>query len=361
MLTPFLAASLLRGRVPWPAAVKNSPLNPSLTTLQAAAPASLPAVRLSYALSTLPPDDGFALLQAAARAAGDVWIADFVLPERNLCLPACWAVRLLPGLSPLLPLGPWRASAAAASAFFRNGALFGMARRAGLRTCEEISLCGMAASLVRFHTPASPPAATPPPIATADPHIKQALRRELRALRRDLDAEKRAQAARLAQNRVLALPVWRQARAVALYIALKEEMDTGLLLQCAWDEGKEVFLPRVRPDEPGVMDFVRCAGPDDLAPGAFNLLEPLPSLPGLRADDPRFTPTLMVLPGVGFDRSGYRLGFGGGYYDRFLASAPSSLLRLALCHHCQLLPNLPVAPWDQRVNCICTDKETLWP
>ena len=124
MLTPFLAAPLLRARVPWPTPALDGPLNPSREELEAAAPASLPAVRLAYALSTMPHDEGQALLRAAARAARDIWIADFVLPERNLCLPSCWGVRLLPGLSPLLPLGPWRATSRAVREFFRNGALF---------------------------------------------------------------------------------------------------------------------------------------------------------------------------------------------------------------------------------------------
>ena len=362
MLTPFLAATALRHRVPWPAFLRHSPLNPPLQTLKAADPGSLPAVRLSYVLSTLPADAALALLQAAARAAHDVWIADFVLPERNLCLPACWAVRLLPGLSPLLRLGPWREPAAAAAVFFRDGALFGLTRRAGLQTCEEIPLCGMAASLARFRGASPPPPRSLSGITDAgnDAAARQALRQEVRSLRRALAPEARARAAYLAQNRVLDLPVWQRARAVALYMALREETDTSLLLHNAWDTGKTVFLPRVRPGESGVMDFVRCAGPADLAPGAFNLREPRPDLPGLAAGDPRFAPSLMVLPGVGFDRSGHRLGFGGGYYDRFLASAPPSLARLGLCFHCQLLPRLPAAPWDQRVACICTEKETVW-
>lgn len=355
MLTPFLAAPLLRARVPWPTPALDGPLNPSREELEAAAPVSLPAVRLAYALSTMPHDEGQALLRAAARAARDIWIADFVLPERNLCLPSCWGVRLLPGLSPLLPLGPWRATSRAVREFFRNGALFGVARRAGLETRAETPLCGMAASLAHFR-----PVAQEREAAAAAPEIKRTLRRELRARRASLSPEKRTHAAALAQARVLSLPAWRDAPAVALYVALYEEMGTGMLLQSAWEEGKAVFLPRVRPDEPGVMDFVRCMGSDDLAPGTFNLLEPLPSLPGLAADDPRFTPTLMVLPGVGFDRRGYRLGFGGGYYDRFLAVASPSLLRIALCYDCQLVPSLPSSPWDQRAACICTDKETLW-
>lgn len=359
MLTPFVAASLLRRRVPWPDAVASVVLNPSLEELEKAAPASLPAVRLSYVLSTLPQEAGLALLRAAARAAREVWVADFVLPERNLCLPACWGVRLLPGLSPLLRLGRWRASAVAAAEFFRKGALFGLARRAGLQTDEEIPLCGMAASLVRL-SPLPQPTAARPAIATSDPQIKEVLRSELRSLRRGISDEIRSRAAQAAQMRVQALPAWQEAHAVALYMALKEEVDTGLLLRHAWESGKAVFLPRVRPHEPGCMDFVRCSGPEDLVPGAFHLLEPRPDLPGLEADNPRFTATLMVIPGVGFARSGYRLGFGGGYYDRFLTKASPSLLRLGLCYQCQLLAHLPAAPWDQRMNCICTDKETLW-
>ena len=63
MLTPFLAASRLRARVPWPESAQQGPINPSPAELEAAEPTSLPAVRLSYVLSTLPPDEGLALMQ----------------------------------------------------------------------------------------------------------------------------------------------------------------------------------------------------------------------------------------------------------------------------------------------------------
>lgn len=210
--------------------------------------------------------------------------------------------------------------------------------------------------------PAAPLAPAGGQKAAASPAREQ-LRRSLLALRRAQKPPEAAQRARLAQHRLLAAPCWRDAARVALYVGVRDEMATGLLLRAAWDSGREVWLPRVRRGESGRMDFVRCQGPEDLRPGAFGLLEPLPELPGADPGDAAFRPELILVPGVAFDRRGGRLGYGGGFYDRFLAElARRGAPRRALgfCFGFQVVDELPCAAWDQPVDGLCTEGEHLW-
>lgn len=194
-------------------------------------------------------------------------------------------------------------------------------------------------------------------------------KRELRALmlsgRQALPPGRRAELSRLAQERLLEQPVWRAASGVALYMPTRYEADTALLLAAARRAGKEVFLPRVLQGQPGMMDFARCRGEHELVCGAYGIMEPDPSLPACAfvtpaegpPEGPALAPELFVIPGVAFDRVGRRLGYGGGYYDRFLSSP---LLRaggrfVGLAYGFQVVDELPAEPWDQPVDALCTD------
>lgn len=93
---------------------------------------------------------------------------------------------------------------------------------------------------------------------------------------------------------------------MALYVGVKQETPTDLLLDAAWTAGRVVWLPRVRHGQPGCMDFALCSGPQDLRPGPFGLREPTPALPGLgpEALGAAFSPDLFILPGLLFDLRG---------------------------------------------------------
>lgn len=186
---------------------------------------------------------------------------------------------------------------------------------------------------------------------------KAALRERIRRQRREQPPGLARARSLEAQQRLLDAPCWGAARSVALYVALKGEMSTDALLEAAWQSGRTVYLPRVHPHEPGRMSFVACAGFAQLRPGPFGLREPEESLPGFGAEDigNDFDPDLLVLPGLAFDRSGGRLGFGGGYYDRFLDDARLHCPRVGLCFAFQVLRELPLEQWDQRVQFLCTE------
>ena len=151
----------------------------------------------------------------------------------------------------------------------------------------------------------------------------------------------------------MASDLWQKAQSVALYAATRGEADTSLLLAHALLAEKKVFFPRMRKGEKGMMDFVRITSPDELREGAFGILEPMPELSGIRAEDASFD--LCVVPGLVFSLAGNRMGYGGGYYDRFFTAA-RILTRIGLCYSFQIVTPWTAEPWDIPMTHICSEK-----
>jgi len=184
---------------------------------------------------------------------------------------------------------------------------------------------------------------------------KERLRNTFSAKRRALSPGDAAAASRAVCDRLRGLPAWSAAREVLLYMPIQGEIDVRPLLHDLFARAVRALLPRCRPGEPGIMDLACPSCPEHLIPGAYGILEPdpaaCPSEPGMNAD-------LIVVPGLAFDRRGYRLGFGGGYYDRLLSSrALQSALTIGAAHAFQVVASLPAEPWDVRLRAICTENE----
>ena len=165
-----------------------------------------------------------------------------------------------------------------------------------------------------------------------------------------------------ASEHVLASAAWREARTVALYVAVRGETDTSRLLESAWQEGKRVLLPLCDRSVRGRMRMIACSGKDSLVPGAYGIPEPVCS-----DDDPGDAlengccPELIIVPGVAFDRKGTRLGQGGGYYDRLLALPGFALtIRFGYAYAFQIVRHLPQDPWDLPMHALCTEQGLLW-
>ena len=193
---------------------------------------------------------------------------------------------------------------------------------------------------------------------------KRALRQSLRAARRSLSPDAMTAAAHAATALLRADPLWVAARNVALYMAMPDELPTVPLIKEAWAEGKGVWLPRCLPRQPGEkgpgrMVFARCDALTDSAPGAFGIEEPLPHCPVL--DPKNVLPDLLLLPAVGLDQSGTRLGYGGGYYDNLLRDpAWAAVPRIGYVFACQIVPHLPREPWDQPVHALLSEEQLIW-
>jgi len=180
---------------------------------------------------------------------------------------------------------------------------------------------------------------------------KRRARTRLKALRRGLAAEDVLTRGAAVQARLLSTPQYRSARTVALYAALSGEVPTGDIFAAALREGKTVVFPIV-PRDGRLMTFRSVESPAHLdRTGNLAIPEPL----GLRPEVALSTIDLFVVPGLGFSRTGDRLGRGAGYYDTTLSSAPPATPRIGLAFSEQVLDTLPVDQDDVPMHFVVTE------
>lgn len=164
----------------------------------------------------------------------------------------------------------------------------------------------------------------------------------MRRLKAEMTSEQRLQWSSSVCRHVLSLPQWQAARVVMLYNALPDEVDVSALIKQAWEEGKQVLLPKVTGDAEMEVQLV---GPNTpFCTGAFGITEPM----GRKFQD--FSAIdLAIVPGMAFDVRGNRLGRGKGYYDRFLP-ALTRACKLGVCFPYQYLKEIPTESTDCRMD-----------
>ncbi len=136
---------------------------------------------------------------------------------------------------------------------------------------------------------------------------------------------------------------YRSADAVYAYVAINQEVRTLPLLSQILSDKKQLALPKIIHNQ---MQFVCIEDLQQLTPGYANIPEPIADTP--RATNPH---ALVLTPGLAFDLQGHRIGYGGGFYDRFLAAEPHHPT-LALCYDFQILPHIEPDPFDITVDCV---------
>ena len=147
---------------------------------------------------------------------------------------------------------------------------------------------------------------------------KGVLRQEAKAYRRSLSAEAKEKKDSAILRRLLSLRQYQQASLVLTYVSTPIEVDTHQLIRQAFADGKRVGVPRCI-DGTRLMEFYEIGSMEDLEKRTFGVLEPIPERCQLLTD---FSKSICVVPALLYDLSGYRIGYGGGYYDRFLAQYP---------------------------------------
>jgi len=187
---------------------------------------------------------------------------------------------------------------------------------------------------------------------------RPALRRQLRQARRNLSPTEQRLAARALYRQLAQHPLFRRARSIALYLPNDGEIDPGLLLQEAWRRGKSVYIPRLARWPSTHMLFQRISPGETLKPNRFRIAEPTANRARQRSCR---TLDLIFLPLVGFDEFGGRLGMGGGFYDRSLASLLRrkdwrTPLLIGLAHECQKVDRLAVSRLDVPLAACVTDR-----
>lgn len=182
---------------------------------------------------------------------------------------------------------------------------------------------------------------------------KEELRRRMRAIRKGLPREARAERARKLGERLLALPETATPKIVAAFVAIHGEVNLAPVLRELRARGATIAMPRVDPEEAAIVLHEHRDG-DPLEESGFGVPEPLPSAP--RVDLAQVD--LVLVPGLAFDPRGFRIGYGKGYYDQLLPTLPHAF-RLAVGYDFQLVAEVPELPHDERVQAIVTDARVL--
>lgn len=179
---------------------------------------------------------------------------------------------------------------------------------------------------------------------------KKELRQQLRARRDALSAAARREASVRIAARFLDEADVRDASRVALYASIGSEVETADLFEGLAAVGVEVCFPRSLADQ-GVVEFSLAGSLAELTPGAYGIREPVGAPVELDTLD------VVAVPGVAFDKTGARLGYGAGYYDRTLASFRGRCIGLAF--DAQLVDRVPIDDHDRRMDVIITEGATL--
>ncbi len=185
------------------------------------------------------------------------------------------------------------------------------------------------------------------------------IERRKRAMRRQAEANRRAQAGKDEASRAICrrladLPEYAAAGTLSCYVAFRNEVRTRAFLEAAMASGKRVVVPYCHTDR---LALFRLESMDELAPGTLGILEPRAELRSLSARRiEAHDLDLMVVPGVAFDRRAARLGHGKGYYDRLLVDVRPDAPIVGLAFECQLFPEVPTRPHDVALDLVITER-----
>lgn len=184
------------------------------------------------------------------------------------------------------------------------------------------------------------------------------MRRQLLAQRNAMSLLERVNGSHRIYQRFIALPFFPAKQFFFIYCHYRSEVETTALLDCCLGQGKTVSVPMSQPEQSQMLAVVITDRIQDLVPGYQGIPEPLPSLAPGRILPP-ISLEVAVIPGAVFDRCGHRLGYGGGYYDRFLAQAAPQAFRVGLSFSCQLVDRIPAMPHDVPMDMVITEHEVL--
>lgn len=195
-------------------------------------------------------------------------------------------------------------------------------------------------------------------ITTApDPERRRLLRQETLRRRNGLPLDQRRLKSLAIARAVAALPEVVAAQVIFTYVNFQSEVETMELIRMWLAAGKVVSCPLTVADE-SRLDAYRITDPErDLHPGYCRIPEPDPSrAPRVKAEEI----DVIILPGSCFDEQGGRLGYGGGFYDRFIAQQAPSAIRIGLAFALQVTDRLPLLAHDQRLHALVTEERALY-
>lgn len=177
---------------------------------------------------------------------------------------------------------------------------------------------------------------------------KNLIRKQMKQLRADMTRTERFEKSMQIFEQLITVPEFKRADRIYTYVSMDNEIDTIMLIDYSLSLEKRVFVPRVSGKD---MEFYEISDISELSPGYMGIYEP-----DINGKEPDYSRTgFMCMPGLAFDKSYNRIGYGGGFYDRYL-SVENKLYKAALAYEAQLLESIPAQDGDVRPDMIVTEE-----
>jgi len=184
------------------------------------------------------------------------------------------------------------------------------------------------------------------------------LKEEKLSLRDTLSAELQLQYSSCIVDLVVEMDLFKQAETVFVYVDFRSEVKTRSLIRKMFNLGKKVVVPVTLFSEKDLLPVQITNLESDLSPGYSSILEPVESIRVGNYVAPESV-DIIILPGSVFDESGGRMGYGGGYYDRFVSLKAPQAHRVGLCYELQMVVEAPLEDHDERMDTIVTEKRII--
>ncbi len=182
---------------------------------------------------------------------------------------------------------------------------------------------------------------------------KIAVRRDILSKRKTLDESEKNNMDSKICRALLSLATYRYCDTVLFYYPLGGEVDVIPAIQKAWEDKKKVYLPRCSKHDKGVMDFYLVTSFEQLEKGSFGVMEPLGKTEKYNKNI-KNSNAICIMPALSYDRKGYRLGYGRGYYDRYLQGF--SGMKIGIAYSQFVSKDVPHGYFDVRADIIITEK-----
>jgi len=181
---------------------------------------------------------------------------------------------------------------------------------------------------------------------------KNNLRKQYKQIREALTIEQVTQNSKKIADQLFDTPFWKNSSTVMLYVSFRNEVMTEQIYRRGWQEGKTMLIP-ICSSQDGIMTMSILSSYEQLVPNRYGIPE-LPAAMQQIVSPEKID--LCIIPGIAFDRNGNRLGFGAGYYDRYLAQIRKNVPRVALAHSCQIYDGLlPTDRYDLPIHYMLTE------
>ena len=184
--------------------------------------------------------------------------------------------------------------------------------------------------------------------------MKNQLRQYYKQLRNQLSAATVEKYSAQIAAQLFELPLWQNSQTIMLYLSFQNEVSTVAIYQAGWQRGKTMLIPICSPQD-GLMEMSCITSMEQLVYNRYGIGELPAHLQHMIAPEQI---DLCLIPGIAFDHAGNRLGFGAGYYDRYLLRLRPDVKRLALAYECQLYSQLlPTDQYDLPMDYILTERQ----